>query len=80
MDFVAISIECHIILYTVGTTKNTSGKQKRGCDFAEPPQKLAIKKVEKNKAEAILNFASLFINELIKMTKIQQILVNPQKT
>ena len=35
--------------------------------------------MEKKKAEAILNFASLFINELIKMTKIPQILVNPKK-
>ena len=35
--------------------------------------------MEKKKAEAILNFASLFINELIKMTKIPQILVNPPK-
>ena len=45
-----------------------------------PQKNLAIKKVEKKKAEAILKFASLFINEFLKMMKNSQILVNPQKT
>ena len=35
--------------------------------------------MEKKKAEAILNFASLFINEFLKMMKNSQILVNQKK-
>ena len=45
-----------------------------------PPKKnIAIKKSGKEKAEAILKFASLFINEFLKMMKNSQILVNPKK-
>ena len=36
--------------HTVSTKKYTSGKQKRGCDFAEPKKKLAIKKSGKEKS------------------------------
>ena len=48
--------------------KNTSGKQKRGGDFAEPPKNLAIKKEEKKNADVILKFA-FFIDEFMKMMK-----------
>ena len=44
-----------------------------------PPKRLP-RKMEKKKAEAILKFASLFINEFLKMMKNSQILVNPKKT
>ena len=60
MDFVAISIECHIILYTVGTTKNTSGKQKRGCDFAEPKKKPSNKKSGKEQSGSDSEFCFTF--------------------
>ena len=37
-------------IYTVPTKKNTSGKQKRGGDFAEPKKIIAIKKSGKEKS------------------------------
>ena len=50
------------ILNTVWTKKHTNGKQKRGCDFAEPFRKDSNKKRGK-KAEAILKFASFSKSE-----------------